>query len=213
MKPVVLGFLFFSLYSAQAEDWCANRSDLKPINSAQISSNLGRENYFESISPTSAIASSRKHHWQTLAKSIISDLKDAEESLKYDDSIQVHFAQSNLPNAFVNKKHLVTISSGLLESIDTSEELTFVIAHELSHIILGHTKQPLDSNLDSLISQEISADKLAVQLMRMSKNPKSSGADLLKRLGNTPLPYNQAKKLIDTHPSIKARLEMLAKND
>lgn len=208
LMPVVLVLLFFWLYSAEAENWCANKSDFK-----NSTFNGSTNAIITTTTLPDELSSSRRKHWQPLAKRIISYLKDTDETLKNDDSIQVHFAQSNLPNAFVNNNNLVTISSGLLESINTSEELTFVIAHELSHIILGHTKKPIDSNINSLILQEIIADKLAIQLMRMSNNPKGSGANLLKRLGDTPLPYNQAKKLLDTHPSIKARLEMLAKND
>ena len=43
-------------------------------------------------------------------------------------------------NAFVTGNNYIYIHTGLLESLDSYEELEGIIAHEIGHLMLGHVE-------------------------------------------------------------------------
>jgi hypothetical protein len=109
--------------------------------------------------------------------------------------------------------------SGLLERISDDQELAFVMAHELSHVALGHLYVPSsyflklskDSGLTTLYrssqADELSADLHAAQLLaRAGFNPSAGLSFLLKAQEYNPPP---AELRFSTHPEHEARRILL----
>ncbi|MGD1856040.1 MAG: M48 family metallopeptidase [Leptolyngbyaceae cyanobacterium] len=65
-------------------------------------------------------------------------IQDLAESLRTDDlkqrpELKLHILDDPLPNAMVSAGGYVFVTTGLLEDIETENELAFVLAHELGH--------------------------------------------------------------------------------
>ena len=72
---------------------------------------------------------------------------------------------------------LMTISGGIVRYTRNDDELAFVIAHELAHIVLGYTQSISYHNL------ELAADTLAIALMADAGYNPQGAITLLQRLG------------------------------
>jgi predicted Zn-dependent protease len=61
--------------------------------------------------------------------------------------------------------YVVTVSSGLIKHLSTESELAFVIAHEMSHEILGHTEHMSLDNETEQPELELEADSFAIVIL------------------------------------------------
>jgi Zn-dependent protease with chaperone function len=79
-----------------------------------------------------------------------------------------------LANAYARSSQVV-ITLPLLQEVSDRSELAFVIAHELSHLSLGHTSHGGEE-------AELEADSLALKLVRQAGFNPCAGSTVLKRL-------------------------------
>ncbi len=95
-----------------------------------------------------------------------------------------------LPEAFVDTDQSIHLSIKLLNMLHSKDELAYVVAHELSHLVLKHANantllQRRDSIFYESIKEEIQADLLAIKLIKaVGFNPDSAQA-VLNRLADT----------------------------
>ena len=124
---------------------------------------------------------------------------------------QFELYQNSTPNAFVVPPFRVVLTTALLENIDSREEFAFVVAHELSHLLLKHHTGPalLGSQLPAgrLIEREIEADTLAARLMRQAGYETASAYKLLERLEMHVLAHGLSTE--NLYPSLAQRLTAL----
>ncbi len=115
-------------------------------------------------------------------------------------------------NAFVTNRNEIYFLSGMLAEIKNDHEIAYILAHEISHVMLGHTRKdrvPEDSRFS-----EFHSDMMALVLMqkagfdpckasglwaRMAKRSgsqivTSSHPDPVQRAHYTKLPQCEAKK-------------------
>lgn len=182
--------------AAQANPWCIDQKDFKAFLNSPTESQT-----------TSRVASPRQ--WSDLAKEIIIDLvgKDTQQTLGQYPSVQIESIK--FPNAHANKDNLVTITSGLLERVESTDEFAFVIAHEIGHLLLGHTKLSVPTSMNEYIEREKQADLMAVKLLQSSNFTVASGERLLDRLGKIRIGTDSTTSIDSTHPAIEARLTYL----
>ena len=80
-------------------------------------------------------------------------------------------AKSKSPNAFSLGSRTIVVTTGLLTILDTEAELAAVIAHEMAHELLGHTREqyPTDNsprpNIVFEPEHELAADELSIQII------------------------------------------------
>lgn len=75
------------------------------------------------------------------------------------------------------RERTVVVQRGLGELLQNSSEAAFVVAHELSHILLEH-----GSTYRRQVAQEFEADALALRLMARAGCGETGGPELLERL-------------------------------
>lgn len=121
------------------------------------------------------------------------------------------------PNAFVSDPGHIILTKGLLQIIETRDELAFVVAHELGHVKLGHiahNDRAIPALADrgtsqrELIERELQADKFALQLLSDSGLNPRAGLRLLGKIAA--LARLDSPGLLSPYPSLKVRLEALS---
>jgi Zn-dependent protease with chaperone function len=118
-----------------------------------------------------------------------------------------------VPNAFARGSSTIVITAGLLAAIDSEDELAFVLAHEVAHL-MKHQKRtaqysllPPRSRPQSLLELEFDADLFAVRIMERAGLSVGAAASILERNGRFGAEFGAP--LSSTHPSLLARLERL----
>jgi predicted Zn-dependent protease len=110
------------------------------------------------------------------AISIPPDVKTITVRIVNDDSFNASASQPYGPESAV-----ITVNTGALALLQNEDELAFVLAHEWSHIILGHTR--IEGVYDeSGIQSEMYADLMGQQLARLAGYDPSYGAETWKTL-------------------------------
>ena len=95
---------------------------------------------------------------------------------------QVYTLNSDNVSAFSIGNGVIVISKGLFKSFVSEAEVAAVIAHEMSHQILGDTRSALNTSMKEgkpqafyfPIENELAADKLAISILYNSKYPPSA---------------------------------------
>jgi hypothetical protein len=64
-----------------------------------------------------------------------------------DQNYQVIVSRSSVPNAFNVGGGFIIINTGLIERLQSEEELAFILAHELSHQVMDHVNQNIAENV------------------------------------------------------------------
>lgn len=119
---------------------------------------------------------------------------------------KVVIVPSSLPNASIDTAEL-RITSGLLELTKNESELEFVIAHELGHVLLRHSR-PNDFALRSeLVEQESEADRIALNLLGGSQSDLENASSILQRAAIFYDRYTQV-----TADILRSRLILLQKS-
>jgi hypothetical protein len=111
------------------------------------------------------------------AKEIFSRLMQVEAFLHDSEKPHIAIEASAVPNAFVRNSAEVVITTSALELLDNRSELAFILAHELSHIALGHQRP-------GSVDNELQADRLALSLVRRAGFDTCASSIVLARLGS-----------------------------
>lgn len=74
---------------------------------------------------------------QAYLSSVAARLNDV--SLRKVENPQVHIISDASPGAFAYPSGSIFITIGLLKALKNEDELAFILAHELSHVMIGHT--------------------------------------------------------------------------
>jgi hypothetical protein len=104
------------------------------------------------------------------------------------------------PEAWSDER-AVAVSSGLAQLAD-DDELSFAMAHELAHILLGHAG-PAKGQGGSK-ARELAADELALKLVRNAGYDAGGGERLLERLAS-----RKAGEISFSHPGFAKRIARL----
>lgn len=121
------------------------------------------------------------------------------------------------PTAFAEPAGNLIVSSGLLPFLRSPSEFAFVLAHELGHILLGHTgdsehKNSLPSlvgagSFSELLEHELEADRFALKLLKQGNFHVADASALLARIGEIGkefgIPYDAV------NPGLKIRREAI----
>lgn len=177
---------------ALANPWCVNTPD----------SDSQKEKH-----ATSRQASETQ--WSALAKEIVFDIMSDADHTALGEYPSIQIERMKFPNAHAHSNNLVTISSGLLERIESSDEFAFIIAHEIGHLLLGHGKLKTPTTMGEYIDREKQADLMAMKLLKSSNFTAISGERLLDRLAKINSGTGKDASLSETHPAIEARLVYL----
>jgi|GEM_PF-5786203 len=111
------------------------------------------------------------------ANAILDRLTKIEVFSIYADPARLTVANLPIATAFTRGAREIVISGRLLQSLDASSELAFVLAHELSHLALGHSR-------GGKLEDEIHADRLALSLLRRSGFDPCAGVTALVRVAS-----------------------------
>lgn len=79
-------------------------------------------------------------------------------------------------NAYTSGLNIVSVNAGLLEFINSREELAFILAHELAHNYLKHTDNAIEKSAEWLTSDEYTAS------LKDIHNAKYEKFSLLKKM-------------------------------
>lgn len=115
---------------------------------------------------------------------------------------RITIVNDELSNAYVLPDRTIVITSGLLESCASEDELAFIIAHEISHIVArdynrNYTPELLSStDLPAWQLRELNADINAIYYIRLAGFDPGASVKVLSRLAP---PDNQtSKRRLDT---------------
>lgn len=165
---------------------------------------------FAAATPQDQSSLNSETSWITTSDKLIEDLLESKTCNQSRTKFEIKLINSTFPNAFVSNDSSLNLSSGLLDRIDSSEELAFVLAHEASHVILGHHLMMKPNSNGEFLNREIEADALAARLLRAKKYNPRIGITVLKKLTGPRhlggLPVSQRE-----FPSIEPRIAQLAR--
>jgi Peptidase family M48 len=99
--------------------------------------------------------------------------------------------------------HRIRITSGMLEFFASDDELAFVLAHELSHILLGHAGA---FNGLSPAAAEMEADRLGIRIVSHADFDAEIAAKFPVRLAQS---YPEMNRLGGAYPRPAARSAMI----
>jgi hypothetical protein len=127
---------------------------------------------------------------------------------------RVRLARSTQVNAFADG-HYVTATTGLLEFLQSDDELAIVLAHEMSHNILGHPAlldqqgvpdrgmlRGIGKNAARVWETEAAADRYSIPLIWHAGFDVSAAIPFWRRLYAS---RHRLPQLFRTHPSLGAR--------
>lgn len=184
-----------------------NNSDPKSSDSNEITplSNTEYSPLIDHTHSTSSTGSTAR--WQLLANNIIHQLvgDDVHSSLGSYPNLRINM--HHFPNAFARTQNKMTISSGLISHLDSSEEFAFIIAHELGHLFLKHTEMQAATTMEEFIAREKEADKYALKLLQQSHFDQKRGTKILHKLANFQVSDNTTLAAI--YPSLSDRIREL----
>ena len=148
--------------------------------------------------------------WQNLTQTTLHQLAGDDLRAYFGFVPSVTIVRSPLPNAFALGNDNIVVSSGLLDMLDSRDELAFVLAHELAHFQLGHIRHALTGGSaepqtsPNLLQRELDADSRARTMLRGAGFDERAGKELLKRilranwatsLGGAPAPGTVAARI------------------
>lgn len=100
---------------------------------------------------------------------------------------QVYVLDTDDPNAFCAGAGNIFVTRGLIETLHSEAQLAAILAHEMSHQLLGHPAQAISQSglkreapeFHFSLEQEIQADLLGLQLMKVARYDLQHAADAL----------------------------------
>lgn len=98
---------------------------------------------------------------------------------------QLSLSNSGEVNAWSDGEH-VMVTTAMMNIAQSTDELAFVIAHEMAHNILGHSRSKASGifglGIGKARGEELAADRMAVQLMSSAGYRPSGGLTFLERV-------------------------------
>lgn len=150
----------------------------------------------------------RRTAWQFAGRSLVHDLvgDDAKAFLGVAPILDILPVEK--PSAFVVGGSTIVLTEGIIDLIESSDEFAFILAHELSHVMLGHTapKEALMGNslpLSDQLEREIHADLNAVTLLKEAGYDPTCAVGLLEKVSEA------LKGPFDNYPSLDPRIRSL----
>ena len=158
-----------TLYVAQAQDFlsCAETSIRTP-----------------SLT-TSPVATALNAISWPKAQKIFSTLVAEYRRRDYAAPEQLHLAINHRPNAYVRNATSIVLTSSLLESLEGTAQLSFVLAHEIAHVALHHSRETSSA-------MEERADALAILILNNLHVDPCGGIEVLEKLGGSHPLYARA---------------------
>ena len=148
--------------------------------------------------------------WSLYARDILHTIAGDDTSAFFGFTPTIEIVSNPLPHAYVTRDGKLTFSSGILSLVRSRSEYAFLLAHELAHEMLGHTKHLAGgSHSEDLVDREITADSLAMDLLEEAGFEKEAGINLLKKLGDYGQEYGV--RLGASRPSLSHRHSALQK--
>jgi hypothetical protein len=92
---------------------------------------------------------------------------------------ELSLLNSNEQNAWSDGNH-VAVTTGMMRLARSDDELAFVVAHEMAHILLGHSHSSRAQIFGGARRSEIDADQMAVRLMTYAGYQPESGISFLE---------------------------------
>jgi hypothetical protein len=92
--------------------------------------------------------------WNTYLNDILNNILEANPDITED--VQVVLSTYFWPNAFSLGEGTLVINPGLIPELQNEDQLAFVICHELSHYILGHSESSYLDYVDNWSSKKLS---------------------------------------------------------
>ena len=105
---------------------------------------------------------------------------------------QVYVLRSGEMNAFSVGSGIIFVTEGLLARLDNESQLAAVIAHEMSHQLLGHTRDAIEAQAHShssspasspavsySLDRELDADSLSLKILKVARYDLRSSEALL----------------------------------
>jgi predicted Zn-dependent protease len=129
--------------------------------------------------------------------------------------------ESKEPNAFSLGEGIIVITKGLILEIDNEAELSAIIAHEMSHQLLGHCRDALTATANNKqnspkylfsLQQELDADAIAINLLVSARyNPQAmlSALTIGYRQKNRIVAEENQNWLIERTSALTERLKKL----
>ncbi len=114
-------------------------------------------------------------------------------------ALDVEIIEDHIPNAWMLGDARLVLSSSLISMVESSEELAFILAHELSHQILGHSS--------SSRNNEYAADDFARIMLLSNGYNVEAGVRLLERIADTEV--TGSLTLGQLFPTIVERIQRL----
>lgn len=141
-------------------------------------------------------------------------------------------------NAFSGQASYIIVNTGLYDALYTSEDaLAFVMAHEMSHLILGHGEQDAELNYQlarlrhmvnagelSQLAADVNARRIYAKMRFMEYMADAEAINLLVRAGYSPYKAKEALNFMDaigtnnvvyadsSHPSVVDRIASYDEN-
>ena len=111
---------------------------------------------------------------------------------------QLRFEEMHLPNAFVEQNETIVLSNQLLNLTNTTDEIAFIVAHEMGHIAFGHNHE------SHSIEHEIEADGFALAIMNSSNFDPAAASHIVRKVAG----FSLAPGIIiaDLYPGISERI-------
>jgi hypothetical protein len=121
---------------------------------------------------------------------IIEKLLTKSEDL--DTDIRLYTLKSNDANAYSTHQGIILITTGLISRLQNEDELAFVLAHEIAHVMENHNVESFDYNSE-LFKKDVAGNKLEEKILKSAKHSKKSefeaddlGFDLFIKAGYNP---------------------------
>lgn len=184
---------------------CAAISSIDAIAATEYVNFLPENNSTASVCESVAT----EQAWESIGQEIIHELVIRTDSSILYSYPSIEVLNSYAMTAFATDKNKVLISSGLLNELDSFSEFAFVIAHEISHLVLGHNHIHAKLSLQEQLEHEIEADELAFKLIEASHFKSSAGSKLLNRIAHKDL--EKMGQIANIYPTLLKRVKALDK--
>jgi hypothetical protein len=88
-------------------------------------------------------------------------------------NIRLYTLKSNDVNAYSTHQGIIIITTGLLSRLENEDELAFVLAHEIAHVIENHNVESFDYNSE-LFKKDVAGNELEEKVLKSAKHSKKS---------------------------------------
>lgn len=108
-------------------------------------------------------------------------------------------------NAMVNPI-VMLITQGMLDHVNSDDEIAYVLAHETAHVMLGHTNPLYIRGVTSSAEAEANSDRIAVYLMLRAGYDPCKAKGIWKRLRDK----HGDRTVATSHPNYSTRIHQLS---